>query len=1114
MECSTCKAVVPDGSKFCIECGASLPVACPSCNHSNPPHAKFCGKCGNQMNAGTSGASVEISPTPPQATVPSTFSAERRQVTVMFSDLVGSTVLATQLDPEDLHDVINAYHRCVAEAVSGLGGYVAKYMGDGVLIYFGYPQAHEDDAERAVRSGLALVEAVGQLQAPGRLQVRIGIATGLVVIGDLIGAGEVQERGIVGETPNLAARLQALAEPDAVVIGPQTRLLLGNLFEYRDLGKVQVKGFAQPVHAYRVVGLSAVDSRFEALHATDLTPLVGRDEEMELLLRRWERAKGGSGQVVLISGEAGIGKSRVAAALLGRIGKEPHTRLRYFCSPHHTDSAFYPLIHQLERAAAFQRDDDARTRAEKLDALLSRAMTAAEDNRLIADLLLLPDIRGHPELRLSPPQRKQKTIDALLRQLNGLSKQQPVLQIFEDMHWSDPTSLEVMDRTVELVRRLPVLLLMTFRPEFDPPWVGQPHVTMMALGRLDQNNVSALIETIVGNGEMPSEIVNEIAERTDGVPLFVEELTKAVVEAGVHGPEAASTLSSTPSHTIPATLHASLMARLDRLGPAKELAQIGATIGREFSYELLAAVSSLKEPELRAGVSQLTATGLVFSRGTAPEASYLFKHALVQDAAYGTLLRRTRQQFHARIAKVLEERFPDRVAREPEVLGHHFSEAEQPNRAADYWLKAGRQSAERSANLEAIRHLSRALESLKMLPESPERDRQELNVQSTIGTPLIAVYGYAAPETGVAFSRARLLGERLRDAGALFATLSGQWAFHGVRGDHHMMRQLADEARRTSKQMADEALELVSYRLAGLNAMHFGAFDEARSAFETILQIYDSNRHRPPPVHYIHDPKFYAIAYLPVIYWILGYPEQARTWQGKAFEYAADLNQATLNTHVKIYSGAGLDELLFDSGAVRAHADAIIELADQHNLRYFRFSGLILRGWAIAEAGAGEEGLALMHQNSKERLSIGVSWWQNRYLCMLAATSLKQGRTEEGLAALAEARDLATRIDEHTWEAELRRIEGQLRRMQGASPAEVEGHFQAALAIARDQNAKSFELRAAISLARLWHEVGRFTDTHRDLLAGIYSWFTEGFDTPDLKEAKRLLTKSSCDRPC
>ena len=497
-------------------------------------------------------------------------------------------------------------------------------------------------------------------------------------------------------------------------------------------------------------------------------------------------------------------------------------------------------------------------------------------------MLSLPDIGRHPELGLSPPQRKQRTIDALMRQLDGLSRRQPVLHIFEDLHWIDPTSLEAMDRTVELIRRLPVLLLMTFRPDFHPPWVGQPHVAMMTLGRLDQGDVSALIETIAGNKAMPPEIVNEIVERTDGVPLFVEELTKAVVEAGVHGLEAASTLSMTPSRTIPATLHASLMARLDRLGPAKELAQIGSAIGREFSYELLAAVSSLSEPELRAGVNQLTATGLVFSRGTAPEASYLFKHALVQDAAYGTLLRRTRQQLHARIAEVLEARFPDRVAREPEVLGRHFSEAQQPDRAAGYWLKAGRQSAERSANLEAIGHLSRALESLKMLPESPERDRRELTVQSTIGTPLISVHGYAAPETGVAFGRARVLGERLGDAGALFATLSGQFAFHFVRGDHQMMRQLADEARRTSQQMADEALELAGYRLVGMNALYFGAFVEARSAFETILRIYDPSRHRPQPVHYIHDPKFYAIAYLPVIYWSSGVSGAGANLAGKS----------------------------------------------------------------------------------------------------------------------------------------------------------------------------------------------------------------------------------------
>jgi class 3 adenylate cyclase len=864
MECPSCKTVVPDGNKFCVECGELLPVECPSCKHPNSPHAKFCGGCGSRLNVGASIARVETPTTPAQAIVLPSSSAERRHVTVMFSDLVGSTALATQLDPEDLHEVINAYHSCVAKAVSSFGGFIAKYMGDGVLIYFGYPRAHEDDAERAVRAALTIIEAGCLLKAPrhapSRIQVRVGIATGLVVIGDLVGAGEAQERGIVGETPNLAARMQALAEPDAVVIEPQTRLILGNLFEYHDLGQVHVKGFAQSMQAYQVVGLSAIDSRFEALHSTDLTPLVGRDEESRLLLRRWEKAKSGSGQAVLISGEAGIGKSRIAAALLERIGEESHTRLRYFCSPHHMDSAFHPIIHQLERAAAFQRDDDARSKIDKLDALLARAMASSEeDSRLIADLLLLPDIGRHPEVHFSPPQRKQRTIDALLRQLDGLSRRQPVVHIFEDIHWIDPTSLEALDRTVERIRRLPVLLLMTFRPEFDPPWIGQPHVTTMVLGRLEQSDISALVETIAGNTMLPPEIVNEIVERTDGVPLFVEELTKAVVEAGFDGLEVASTLSRTPARTIPATLHASLMGRLDRLGVAKELAQIGAAIGREFTYELLAAVTSLSEPELRAGVNQLVASGLVFGRGMPPEASYLFRHALLQDAAYGTLLRGTRQQLHARIAEALEKRFPDRVIREPEVLGRHFSEALRPDRAAAYWLKAGKKSAESSANLEAIRHLSRALESVGMLPESPERDRQELTIQNTIGTPLIAVHGYAGMETGVAFDRARILGERLGDAGALLATLSGQWAFHFVRGEHDMMRQLAGEARRTSQQMSDEALQLAGYRLAGLNAIYFGRFVEARSVFETILRIYDVSRHRPQPVHYIHDPKFYAL---------------------------------------------------------------------------------------------------------------------------------------------------------------------------------------------------------------------------------------------------------------
>lgn len=1103
MECSSCKAIIPEGSRFCIECGALTSAACQTCQNINPPQAKFCGKCGTRLISDASISCTEPPPTRPPKSGPTTGSAERRQVTVMFCDLVGSTALATRLDPEDLRDVIGAYHCCVATKVASWHGFVAKYMGDGVLIYFGYPQAHEDDAERAVQAGLAIVRAIKDVEGPDRLQVRIGIATGLVVIGDLVGENESQERGIVGETPNLAARLQALAEPGAVVIEPSTRLLVGELFDYRDLGEVPLKGFSGPVRAYVVIGTSAVESRFEAFHAADLAPLVGRDEEIELLLRRWTKAKAGDGQVVLISGEPGIGKSRLAATIIERIGQQPYTRLRYFCSPHHTDSAFYPIINQLERAAHLQRDDDAHAKVNKLDALLSQGSARSDDYRLIGDLLSLPDVGQHAALHLSPQQRRQRTIDALIRQLEGLAQHQPVLQIFEDVHWADPTSLDLLDRNIELIQNVPALLLITFRPEFNPPWVGEPHVSVMALGRLGQRNGAALIEAIAGD-RMPPEMVGEIIDRTDGVPLFVEELTKAVLEAGIDGPAAASALSMVPSRSVPASLHASLMARLDRLGSGKELAQIGAAIGREFSYELLAAVSSHSEAELHAGIKQIVASGLVFCRGTPPESSYLFKHALVQDAAYGTLLRRTRQQLHARIAEVLETQFADEAKREPEVLGRHFSEAQRPDCAAGYWLKAGRQAAERSANLEAIRHLSRALESLKMLPESPERDQQELIVQSAIGTPLIAVHGYAGPATGIAFSRARELGARLGDADALFSTLSGQWAFHFVRGDHEIMRELAAEAQRRAQEMRDEALELAGYRVSGLNALYFGEFEQARSDFETILRIYDTSRHRPPPVHYVHDPKFYAIAYLPVIYWILGFPDRARSWQQAALDYAAELNQAVLNTHVRIYGGAGLDELILNVTPARSYADAIVDLADQHNLRYFRLSGLILRGWTMAQEGDGKDGLVLMRRSATERLAMGVSWYQIRYLCMLAESCLRHGRADEGLVAIAEAKDIRARTEEHMWVAELNRIEGELRRIQGAAPIEVEKLFQSALAIARDQKAKSFELRAAISLARLWRDEGHPFEA-KDLLAPIYGWFKEGFDTPDVAAAKAVL---------
>ena len=574
-----------------------------------------------RADASGKASSADVATTSSAPSVSSEDRAERRQVTVMFSDLVGSTALSARMDPEDLREVISAYQKCVAETVQRFGGFVANYMGDGVLVYFGYPKAHEDDAERAVQAGLELIAAVTALKTSVLLQTRVGIATGLVVVGDLIGSGETLESGIVGETPNLAARLQGIAEPNTVVIAQGTRKLLGNLFELEDLGTKDLKGIAGPVRAWAALRPSVVESRFEALHATGATELVGREEEREILLRRWSRAKSGEGQVVLLSGEAGIGKSRLTAALLEDLAAEPHTRLRYFCSPQHTDSALYPTIGQIERAAGFTRDDTAQTKLDKLDALLAASSTSVQDVALFADMLSLPNDGRYPALDLTPQQRRQRTLDALVSQAAALSRQNPLLIIFEDAQWTDPTGLELFSRIVDKIPTLRVLLVVTFRPEFEPPWIGRPYVTPLTINRLAEREVGALIDHVVDNKLLSPSVRQNIIAHTDGIPLFVEEITKAVLELGNE--------SASERIAVPPSLHASLMARLDRLGAAKEVAQIGAAIGREFTHALLAAVVRKPEQELGPALDRIVRAGLLFRQGVPPHTSYLFKHALI-----------------------------------------------------------------------------------------------------------------------------------------------------------------------------------------------------------------------------------------------------------------------------------------------------------------------------------------------------------------------------------------------------------------------------------------------------------------------------------------------------
>jgi class 3 adenylate cyclase len=818
--------------------------------------------------------------------------AQRRQLTVMFCDLVGSTALSSQLDPEDLREVIAAYHRAVAEIVAGFDGFVAKYMGDGVLVYFGYPQAHEDDAERAVRAGLGLIDAVGRLDVKSlKLQAQIGIATGLVVVGDLIGEGSAQEQSVVGETPNLAARLQALAEPEAVVIAAGTRRLVGNLFEYRDLGTVEVKGIAAPVPVWQVLRPSVVASRFEALHGSALNPLVGRDEEIDLLLRRWARAKARDGQVVLVSGEPGLGKSRITAEVEQRLRAEPHIRLRYFCSPYYQDSALYPLIDQLGRAAVFARDDPPAVNLEKLEALLARATPRDDDVAFLADLMSLPGSEHHPLPNLSAQRKKERTLEALIRQLEGLARQQPVVMVFEDAHWIDPTSRELLDLTVERVRNLPVLLIVTFRSEFQPPWTGQPQVTMLALNRLDRRDRAVLVEQIAGVKPLPDDVIDQITDRTDGVPLFVEELTKSVLESGLLREEADRYVldGALPPFAIPTTLHDSLLPRLDRLASVRNVAQVGAAIGREFSYTLLHTVSRLPEDELQTALARLVASELVFQRGTPPDAVYMFKHALVQDAAHGSLLHNARQQLHAQIAEALAVHSPEMMDSQPELFAQHYAEAALVEKAVSYWGKAGHRSAARSAMAEAAAQFQKGLDQLALLPDDPKRQWQELEFCSSLGAALRFVKGQAAPETGRAFARARELWEQLGSPMEYRHVPYGQSRYHAYRGELDLAMRLDEDLLHLSRHRNDHGGLVLAHQASGTVQTLTGRFASSRSNLEAGLALYDPISQRSLAYQTGTHPQVVSQAYLGTILFCLGFPDQALAQSSAAITEARRL---------------------------------------------------------------------------------------------------------------------------------------------------------------------------------------------------------------------------------
>jgi class 3 adenylate cyclase/predicted ATPase len=1054
-------------------------------------------------------AEVNLGPTTPKHETTAA-SAERRHVTVMFSDLVGSTALSARMDPEDLREVISAYQKCVAETVRRFDGFVAKYMGDGVLVYFGYPQAHEDDAERAVRAGMELIGGVTALGARVSLQTRVGIATGLVVVGDLVGAGEAQERGIVGETPNLAARLLGIAQPNMLVIAESTRRLLGNLFELEHLGLQDLKGIAGPVAAWAAIRPSSVESRFEAMRTANLTALVGREEESELLMRRWSRAKSGQGQVVLISGEAGIGKSRLTAALLENIATQPHTRFRYFCSPQHTDSALYPIIGQMERAAGFVHDDKPQERLDKFDTLLGQ--TTTEEAALFAEMLSLANDGRYPTLELTPQQRRQRTLEALISQLTVLGSHSPVLMILEDTHWADPTSLELFGRIVTRIPTLRVLLIVTFRPEFDPPWIGQPHVMAMTINRLSQRDVDAMIDRIVGNKRLPPSIRQDIVERTDGIPLFVEEMTKAVLEAESEG-AAQRTVAAAPSPTlaIPQSLHASLMARLDRLGPAKELAQIGATIGREFSHALLASVARKPKAEFALALDRLMEAGLLFRQGVPPHATYLFKHALVQEAAYGTLLRESRRALHARIAGTVEREFADIADSQPELLAHHCTEAGLIETAAALWGKAGMRSLARSALVEATAQLKRALAQMATLSGSPVLRREQIRFQVALANALMHTKGYAAPETKDTLDRARMyieqadaLGEPPEDPLLPLSIHYGSWVTSLVAFDGEAVREGALQFLALAEDQGATVAVMVGHRITGTALICTGDVAEGVVHLDRAITLYDPLEHRCLATRFGQDLGVAILSFRSWGRWLLGYPEAAHLDTEHAVEKAREIGQ-TVSLMYALGHAAFSNIHSGNYATATAQVQEVISLAKADGARALQAAAMMAQGSILALTGQPSNAIQLITSAIATYRSTGATLWVLMHLLHLSRAYAEIGRLDDAWHHIDQAMRTVETTKEKMWEAEIHRIAGELTLMSPErDEPKAEAYFDRALVIAREQQAKSWELRAATSMARLWRDQGKRQQAH-DRLAPVYGWFTEGFDTRDLKEAKALL---------
>jgi class 3 adenylate cyclase/predicted ATPase len=1036
----------------------------------------------------------------------------------MFCDLADSTKLSQQLDPEDLREVVRAYQETAAAVVHQYEGHIAQYLGDGLLIYFGWPKAHEDDAQRALHSGVDIVDAITSHLNPHlhhkkgvQLAVRIGLHTGPVVVGEMGGGGR-HERLATGDTVNIAARLEGLAAPNTVVISSVTARLVRQHFVLEDLGTSVLKGVAEPMAVWRVLGRRTPSQHDDEVPSTRAPFLVGRDEELGLLRRRWEQSKEGLGQVVLLSGAAGLGKSSLVAALRAQVGREGYARLTLRCSPYHTNSALSPVIEHLQQVLQFERTDSPATKLAKLEqGLQAWRLPREEVVPLFGALLAVPlPVARYPARGLSPQQQRQQTQDALVAWLLEEAARQPVLAVWEDLHWADPTTLELLGLLIEQTPTAAMLHMLTFRPEFLPPWPTRSHMTPITLNRLERPQVEALIAHLVGGKALPAEVMAHIVAKTDGVPLYVEELTKMLLASDLLRADAEhyvlTGLLSTMA--IPETLQDSLMARLDQLSTAKEVAQLGAVLGREFAYDMLMAVSSQDEATVQNGLTRLVAAELLYQRGRPPHARYMFKHALIQDAAYASLLRSTRQQVHQRMAQLLETRFPETGETQPELVAQHYTAAGCHEQAVIYWQRAGQHASDRSAHLEAISHLTTGIELLKSLPETPERIQQALSLHVALGAALQMAKGLAAPEVEHAYTQAHVLCQQVGETPELPQVLFGLWRFYTVRLQLHTARELGETLLCLAQHADDPGLSVIAHYALGATWLWRGILPAARQHLEEAIARYTLDQRRAPVFRIGQDPGVACRIYAGWALWLLGYPEQALEHIHDALALAHALSHP-----FSLAWGWSWASYVYqfrrDVPSVYEQAEAALTLSTEYGFAAHVAKGTIFRGWALAMQGRGEQGMTQVHQGIAAWRATGAALSIPYFCTVLADISAHLGHTEDGLQALTEAHTLVEQHEERYWEAEVCRLRGVLLLRQPGTPqAEVEAWLQRALDVARRQEAKSLELRAAMSLSRLWQQQGKRQEAHA-LLAEVYVWFTEGFDTADLQEAQALLEELS-----